>query len=99
VKEKKTVELLKLLTKHILTKQTNFLHSPEFCCMLATSQQLFFHTRGYLILENVIPSQYLKALQEEADTLFQVFSSNNEDLVETYGCIIGSIDTIIIFLF
>jgi hypothetical protein len=31
-KEKKTVELLKLLTKHILTKQTNFLHSPEFCC-------------------------------------------------------------------
>jgi hypothetical protein len=32
VKEKKNVELLKLLPKHILTKQTNFLHSPEFCC-------------------------------------------------------------------
>jgi hypothetical protein len=34
VKEKKTVELLKLLTKHILSpKQTNCLHSPEFCCI------------------------------------------------------------------
>jgi len=33
-KEKKTVELLKLFPKHILTKQTNFLHSTEFCCIL-----------------------------------------------------------------
>jgi len=56
--------------------------------MLTASQQSFFHQHGYLVLENIVAQQYLLSLQEEANMLIHTLVSTDQDLIETYGCIL-----------
>jgi hypothetical protein len=62
----------------------------KFFLMLTTTQRIFFHNNGYLILENIIPHRYLLALQNEANQCVEMICERQQELVENYGCIVGS---------
>ncbi len=52
---------------------------------LTTQQQLFFHKKGYAVLEGVIPPEVVDHLRSEADQFYQLASSSEQIVPSSTG--------------